>query len=42
MDKRYEKLLKCRDYVRTRTDFVPEAALVLGSGLEVAPFSVIV
>ena len=33
MDKRYEKLLKCRDYVRTRTDFVPEAALVLGSGL---------
>ena len=33
MDKRYEKLLKCRDYVRTRTDFEPEAALVLGSGL---------
>lgn len=33
MDKRYEKLLKCRDYVRTRTDFVPKAALVLGSGL---------
>ena len=33
MDKRYEKLLKCRDYVRSVTDFVPKAALVLGSGL---------
>ena len=33
MDKRYEKLIACRDYVRTRTDFVPKAALVLGSGL---------
>ena len=33
MDARYEKLLKCRDYVRTRTDFVPKAALTLGSGL---------
>ena len=33
MDKRYEKLIGCRDYVRTRTDFVPKAALVLGSGL---------
>ena len=33
MDARYEKLLKCRDYVRSRTDFVPKAALTLGSGL---------
>ena len=33
MDKRYEKLLGCRDYVRSVTDFVPKAALVLGSGL---------
>lgn len=33
MDKRYEKLFKCRDYVRSVTDFVPKAALVLGSGL---------
>ncbi len=33
MDKRYEKLIACRDYVRTRTDFVPKVALVLGSGL---------
>lgn len=33
MDKRYEKLLACRDYVRTRTDFVPRVALILGSGL---------
>ena len=33
MDKRYEKLLACRDYVRGRTDFVPRVALVLGSGL---------
>ena len=29
----YEKLIKCRDSVRTHTDFVPEIALVLGSGL---------
>lgn len=29
----YEKLLKCRDCVRERTDFVPKAALILGSGL---------
>ncbi|MDR0952545.1 MAG: purine-nucleoside phosphorylase [Oscillospiraceae bacterium] len=29
----YEKLLKCRDAVRAATDFVPEVALVLGSGL---------
>ena len=33
MDKRYEKLLACRDYVRSRTDFTPRVALVLGSGL---------
>lgn len=33
MDARYEKLLKCRDYVRGRTDFVPRVALTLGSGL---------
>lgn len=33
MDKRYEKLIACRDYVRSRTDFVPRVALVLGSGL---------
>ena len=33
MDKRYEKLLSCRDYIRTHTDFVPKVALVLGSGL---------
>ncbi|MCL2223075.1 MAG: purine-nucleoside phosphorylase [Oscillospiraceae bacterium] len=29
----YEKLLKCRDIVRSKTDFVPKVALVLGSGL---------
>lgn len=29
----YEKLLKCRDSVRAKTDFVPEVALILGSGL---------
>lgn len=29
----YEKLVKCRDVVRSRTDFVPKVALVLGSGL---------
>ncbi len=33
MDKRYEKLLESRDYVRSRTDFRPKVALVLGSGL---------
>ncbi len=33
MDKRYEKIIACRDYVRSRTDFVPRVALVLGSGL---------
>ena len=29
----YEKLEKCLDCVRKKTDFVPETALVLGSGL---------
>lgn len=29
----YEKLIKCRDCVRERTDFVPHVALILGSGL---------
>lgn len=29
----YEKLKKCYEAVRKRTDFVPEVALVLGSGL---------
>lgn len=28
-----EKLLKCIEYVRLKTDFVPEVAVVLGSGL---------
>jgi len=29
----YEKLLKCRDCIRGKTDFVPRVALILGSGL---------
>ena len=29
----YEKLLKCQECVRKKTDFVPKVALVLGSGL---------
>jgi purine-nucleoside phosphorylase len=33
MDFRYDKLEKCRDYIRERTGFVPRVALVLGSGL---------
>ncbi len=33
MDPRYEKLLKCLEQVRRQTDFDPEVALVLGSGL---------
>lgn len=33
MSEVYEKLTAARDYVRERTDFVPKAALVLGSGL---------
>ncbi len=33
MDPRYEKLLHCAEQVRAQTDFVPDVALVLGSGL---------
>lgn len=33
MDARYEKLMKCLEYVKGRTDFEPEVALILGSGL---------
>ena len=33
MDKRYEKLQECLKYVRSKTDFKPEIALILGSGL---------
>ena len=33
MNEVYKKLIKCRDIVRTKTDFVPKVALVLGSGL---------
>lgn len=29
----YGKLLRCRDYIRSRTEFTPKLALVLGSGL---------
>ena len=32
-DERFEKLKGCVDYVKSRTDFVPEIALILGSGL---------
>ena len=33
MNKMYERVEKCLDYVRSVTDFVPETAVVLGSGL---------
>lgn len=33
MDKRYEKIQECLKYVRSVTDFEPEIALILGSGL---------
>ena len=33
MNEIYKKLIKCRDIVRSKTDFKPEVALVLGSGL---------
>ena len=29
----YEKLLRCYENVRRKTEFVPRVALVLGSGL---------
>ena len=29
----YEKLMKCYESVKAKIDFVPEIALVLGSGL---------
>ena len=33
MSKVYDKLIKCYECVREKTDFVPEVAIVLGSGL---------
>lgn len=33
MNREYEKLMKCYESVRAKTDFRPKAALVLGSGL---------
>lgn len=33
MNEVYQKLLRCRDCVREKTDFVPKVAVVLGSGL---------
>lgn len=33
MSQAYKKLLRCRELVRTRIDFAPKVALVLGSGL---------
>ncbi len=33
MENYYEKLLRCRDAVRARTDFQPRIGLILGSGL---------
>ena len=29
----YEKLLRCLESVKAKTDFVPDVAVVLGSGL---------
>ena len=33
MNKVYEKLLQCCESVKKKTDFRPEVALILGSGL---------
>ena len=33
MGKKYERVKKCLDCVRKKTDFLPRVALVLGSGL---------
>ena len=33
MNKAYEKLVRCENIIREKTDFEPEVALVLGSGL---------
>ena len=33
MSNEYETLMRCVRSVRTKTDFVPKVALVLGSGL---------
>ena len=33
MSEVYDKLKRCFESVRTHTDFVPEVALILGSGL---------
>ncbi len=33
MNKAYEKLVRAKEYIRTKTDFEPKVALVLGSGL---------
>ena len=33
MNKIYEKLVTCRDSLKAKTDFKPEVALILGSGL---------
>ena len=33
MNKEYERLEKCLEAIRRKTDFVPKVALVLGSGL---------
>lgn len=33
MEKPYDKLMKCLKQIRSKTDFVPKVALILGSGL---------